>query len=68
MFPNLEFFYKYADEVIACNCGEAYGADGTVTVKFAEDGSDEAMALYIECWQEEWDKFTKTENGWDWVD
>ena len=68
MFPNLEFFYKYADEVIACNCGEAYGVDGNASFNFTEDDSDEAMALYIECWREEWDKFTKTENGWDWVD
>ena len=68
MFPNLEFFYKYADEVISYNCGEVNGIDGSCSVKFAEDGSDEAMALYIECWREEWYKFTKTENGWDWVD
>ena len=68
MFPNLEFFYKYADEVIACNCGEAYGVDGNASFNFTEDDSDEAMALYIECWREAWDKFTKTENGWDWVD
>ena len=68
MFPNLELFYKYADEVIACNCGEAYGVDGNASFNFTEDDSDEAMALYIECWREEWDKFTKTENGWDWVD
>jgi hypothetical protein len=68
MFPNLEFFYKYADEVIACNCGEAYGVYGNASFNFTEDDSDEAMALYIECWREEWDKFTKTEYGWDWVD
>ena len=68
MFPNLEFFYKYADEVIAYNCGEAYGVDGNFSFKYAEDGSDEAMALYIECWQEEWDNFKKTEDGWNWVD
>ena len=68
MFPNLEFFYKYADEDIACNCGEAYGVDGNASFKFAEDDSDEAMALYIECWQEAWDNFKKTENGWDWGD
>ena len=64
MFPNLEFFYKYADEVISYNCGEVNGIDGSCSVKFAEDGSDEAMALYIECWQEEWDNFKKTEDGW----
>lgn len=64
MFPNLEFFYKYADEVIACNCGEVYGVDGSCSVKFVDDESDEAMALYIECWQEEWDNFKKTEDGW----
>ena len=68
MFPNLEFFYKYADEVIAYNCGEAYGVDGNFSFKYAEDGSDEAMALYIECWQEEWENFKKTEDGWNWVD
>ncbi len=64
MFPNLEFFYKYADEVISYNCGEGYGVDGSVTFKFTEDGSDKAMALYIECWQEEWDNFKKNEDGW----
>ena len=68
MFPNLEFFYKYADEVIAYNWGEAYGVDGNFSFKYAEDGSDEAMALYIECWQEEWENFKKTEDGWNWVD
>ena len=64
MFPNLEFFYKYADEVIAYNCGEVYGVDGSCSVKFVDDESDEAMALYIECWQEEWDNFKKTEDCW----
>ena len=64
MFPNLEFIYKFADEVIACNCGEGYGADGSASFKSAEDESDEAMALYIECWQEEWDNFKKTKDGW----
>ena len=68
MFPNLEFVYKYADEVISYNCGEAYGVGGNFSFKYAEDGSDEAMALYIECWQEEWDNFKKTEDGWNWVD
>ena len=68
MFPNLEFFYKYADEVIACNCGEAYGVDGNASFNFTEDDSDEAMALYIECWRQEWDNFKKYEYGWDWVD
>ena len=64
MFPNLEFIYKYADEDFPYNCGEVYGVDGSVSVKFAEDGSDEAMSLYLECWQDEWDNFKKTENGW----
>jgi hypothetical protein len=64
MFPNLEFFYKYADEVIANNCGEVHGVDGSVTVKFAEDESDEAMELYIECWRADWDDFKKNEYGW----
>ena len=68
MFPNLEFVYKYADEVLSYNCGEAYGVDGNFSFKYAEDGSDDAMALYIECWQEEWDNFKKTEYGWNWVD
>ena len=68
MFPNLEFIYKYSDEVISYNCGEGYGVDGNVSFKYAEDGGDEAMALYIECWQEEWDNFKKTEDGWNWVD
>lgn len=64
MFHNLEFIYKYADEDFPYNCGEVYGVDGSVSVKFAEDGCDEAMSLYLECWQDEWDNFKKTENGW----
>jgi hypothetical protein len=68
MFPDLEFHYSYADEVIAYNCGEGYGVDGSISFKFPEDESDEAMALYIECWQQEWDNFKKTEDGWTWAD
>ena len=68
MFPDLEFIYKYADEDLSYNCGETYGVDGNFSFKYAEDGSDKAMALYIECWQEEWDNFKKTEDGWNWVD
>ena len=67
-YPHLEFIYKFADEVIANNCGEIYGIDGSVSLKFPEDDSDEAVALYIECWQQEWDNFKKTEYGWDWKD
>ena len=67
-YPHLEFIYKFADEVIAYNCGEIYGIDGSVSLKFPEDESDEAMALYIECWQQEWDNFKKTEDGWTWAD
>ena len=64
MFPNLEFIYRYADENMSYNCGEGYGADGSVSFKSPEDGSDEAMALYVECWQEDWSNFVKTEDGW----
>ena len=68
MFPNLEFDYIYADEDFPYNCGEGHGVDGSISFNFPEDGSDEAMSLYIECWQQEWDNFKKTEHGWDWVD
>ena len=68
MFPNLEFDYMYADEDFPSNCGEGHGVDGSFSFEFAEDGSDEAMALYIECWQQDWDSFKRTEHGWDWVD
>jgi hypothetical protein len=28
------------------------------------------MEIYVECWQEDWSNFKKTENGWeyDWGD
>lgn len=68
MFPDLEFHYSYADEVIAYNCGEGYGVDGTISFKFPEDKSDKAMQLYIECWRADWDDFKKTEDGWTWAD
>jgi hypothetical protein len=64
MFPDLEFSYSYADEVIANNCGEGYGVDGSISFKFPEDESDEAMELYIECWRADWDDFKKNEYGW----
>jgi hypothetical protein len=68
MFPNLEFFYAYADEDTSYNCGKGYGKDGHISIDIAEDASDESMEIYIECWQEDWDNFKKTENGWvyDW--
>ena len=68
MFPNLEFSYSYADEVIANNCGEGYGVDGSISFKFPENESDKAMELYIECWRADWDDFKKTETGWDYND
>ena len=68
MFPNLEFDYMYADEDFPYNCGEGYGVGGSISFNFPEDGSDEAMSLYIECWQQDWGNFKKTEHGWDWVD
>lgn len=67
-YPHLEFIYKFADEVIANNCGEIYGVDGSISFKFPENESDKAMELYIECWRADWDDFKKTEDGWDWKD
>lgn len=67
-YPHLEFIYKFADEVIANNCGEGYGVDGSISFKFPENESDKAMELYIECWRADWDDFKKTEYGWDWKD
>lgn len=70
MFPHLTFDYKYADEDMTYNCGEGYGEDGEMSFRFAEGGSDDAMEIYVECWQEDWSNFKKTENGWeyDWGD
>ena len=70
MFPHLTFDYKYADEDMTYNCGEGYGEEGEMSFHFAEGGSDEAMKLYVECWQEDWSNFKKTESGWeyDWGD
>lgn len=68
MYPNLTFIYKYADEDLTYNCGEGYGKEGGIEFNFAEGGSDEAMDIYVECWQEDYGNFKKTENGWqyDW--
>ena len=64
MFPNLTFFYSYADEDVSYNCGKANNIGGTFSFTRAEGGSDEAMDIYIECWQEDWDNFRKIDNVW----
>ena len=66
MFPNLSFEYVYADEDVSYNCGEGRkNEDGVFIINRAKEGSDEAMALYIEAWQEDWSNFKKTDNGWE---
>jgi hypothetical protein len=64
MFPHLTFEYKYADEDMAYNCGEGVGEDGCLSINRPKGGSDEAMGIYVECWNEEWSNFKKTDNGW----
>lgn len=72
LFPDLHFTYKYADEDMTHNCGEG---DGNYENGFyfnrIESGSDDAMATYIECWDEDEDDFIKHNGKWtrlEWLD
>ena len=72
-FPTLQFTYKYADEDMGYNCGEGHSdGDGDFSFTMVSGGSDEAIALYIECWQEDEDDFYKDDEGcwhnrqWEW--
>ena len=49
-FLDLEFTYKFASEVIACNCGEGRSNEnGEFFFDMVEDGSDKALRNYCEC-------------------
>ena len=51
LFPELEFTYKFAAENIACNCGEGCSNEkGEFIFDMVDDGSDEALRIYCECW------------------
>ena len=53
-FPELEFAYKFAAENIACNCGEGRSNEnGEFIFDMVDDGSDEALRIYCECWGRE---------------
>lgn len=59
LFPELEFTYKFADENIACNCGEGQSnSEGEFIFNIVEDNSIEALRLYCECWGREPKDFT----------
>ena len=63
MFPELEFDYKFADEDFSYNTGTGCGSEGVLTMYYPNGGSDEAVQLYIECWDENEDDYYKDENG-----
>lgn len=65
MFPELEFDYKFADEDFSYNTGTGYGREGMLTMYYPNGGSDEAVKLYIECWDENEEDYYKDEKG-DW--
>lgn len=54
MSPELYFNYLYADEDIACNCGEGYGnAEQDFYFDVLENNSEEAFQCYLECWEDD---------------
>jgi hypothetical protein len=63
MFPELEFDYKFADEDFSYNTGTGYGREGMLTMYYPNGGSDEAVKLYIECWDENEEDYYKDEKG-----
>lgn len=69
MFPNLYFDYKYADEDMACNCGEGYGNEeqGFYFDVF-ENNSNEAFECYLECWEDEKENFVFENGYWRYKD
>ena len=64
MFPNLEFDYKYSDEDMTYNCGIGKGDKNGFKFTEVEDASDEAMLVYIECWNEDEEEFVKQNGRW----
>ena len=63
MFPELEFDYKFADEDFSYNTGTGCGSEGVLTMYYPNGGSDEAVQLYIECWEENEEDYYKDEKG-----
>ena len=64
-FPELNFTYKFASEVVACNCGEGYSnEDGEFIFDMVKDGSDEALRIYCECWGNDESDFIKVDGEW----
>ena len=56
MYPELTFEYKFADEDMGYNTGEGYtDADG-FTFYYNDNGSDEAMATFAQCWGYDFDE------------
>jgi len=64
-FTLVTFKLTYADEDMGFNCGVIEFEEGCAQYNQPEGGSDEAMAIYFECWggEEEWDK---VDGEWKW--
>ena len=50
LFPDLEINHKWADECIGINCGEITYYRGNTYIIQADLFSQEAYALYTDCW------------------
>ncbi len=63
LFPNLTIHHIWADEDMGVNCGETfyYANDGKVDT-YIESFSQQAYAIYVECWGET-DCIYKNKNG-----
>jgi hypothetical protein len=73
MFPELDFDYKYAEEDFSYNTGQGCSnGEGSLSMAYPNGGSDEAVALYIECWEADENDYYKNDKGeWrckDWDD
>lgn len=63
MFPTITFDYKYADEDMGYNCGEGYGENGEFSYLMPQGGSEDAMRIYAECWNYDFDLFYRDDEG-----
>lgn len=62
LFPNIDFEWLWADEDIGYNCGKYEYGDELVTEDIADNATNEAYEIYIECYGEN-NLLFKDENG-----
>ena len=61
----MPIFIWCVSEVVAYNCGVGHSNDdGEFIFDMVDDGSDEALRLYCECWGNDESDFIKVNGEW----